>query len=94
MSIADLPLVVTATDNEGGVYEITLDDDNPIKVGVIWAKMQELINHINNLEKKLLAGEERMEAEDIKEADAALKRNKFVSIDDIERELYGDDPDQ
>ena len=94
MSIADLPTVLTAKDNKGGVYEILLDDDGPLKVGIMWAKMQELVDHINDLEKKLLAGEERMGAEDIKEADAAPKRNKFVSIDDIERELYGDDPDQ
>ncbi|KKL26560.1 hypothetical protein LCGC14_2394060 [marine sediment metagenome] len=57
MSIGDLPKVVTATDSNGRVYEITLDDD-PIKVGIIWAKVQELINCINNLEEKLLSGEE------------------------------------
>ncbi len=53
MSIADLPSVLTATDNNGGVYEVLLEDDNPVKVGIMWAKMQELIDCVNNLEEKL-----------------------------------------
>jgi hypothetical protein len=50
-------------------------------------KINELVDHINTLEEKLLSAEERMEAEDIKEANAALKRDKFVSIDEIEKNL-------
>ena len=61
MSIADLPTVLTAKDNKGGVYEILLDDDGPLKVGIMWAKMQELVDHINDLEKKLLSAEENPE---------------------------------
>ncbi len=59
MSIADLPKVLKATDNKGGVFEISLDDDDPIKVGILWVKMQELIDRINDLEEKLLSAEER-----------------------------------
>ena len=87
MSIADLPKVLQAPDNQGGVYEILLDDDGPLKIGIMWCKMQELINHVNDLEQKLLSAEERMEAEDIKEANAALKKGKFISIDKVKRDL-------
>ncbi len=51
------------------------------------SKINELVNHINDLEEKLLSAEEQMEAEDIKEADAALKKGKFTSIDDVKRDL-------
>lgn len=54
---------------------------------LMYAKILELVDHINDLEKKLLSAEERMEADDIKEADKALKRDKFVSIDEVEKNL-------
>ncbi len=84
MSIADLPSILTATDNKSGVYEFTIDGQDSVKIGIMWVKIQELVNHINDLEEKLLSAEERMEAEDIKEANKALKRDKFVSIDEID----------
>ena len=51
------------------------------------AKINELVAHINDLEEKFAAAEEQMEVEDIKEADAALKRDKFISIDEVEKKL-------
>lgn len=78
--IADLISIFMATDKSGRVYEYFVEDYSPIKVRVMWIKMQELINHVNNLEEKLLSAEERMEAEDIKKADEALKRNNFVDL--------------
>ena len=51
------------------------------------SKINELVNHINDLEEKLLSAEEQMETEDIKEADAALKKGKFISIDKVKRDL-------
>lgn len=89
MSIADLPNVVIATDNNGGTYGFVIDEYSPIKVGVMWVKMQELINHINDLEQKLLSAEELLEAEDIKKADEALKRDKFVDIADLQEKING-----
>ena len=53
MSIADLPNILTATDNKGGVFEFVVDEHDSAKIGIMWVKMQELINHINDLEEKL-----------------------------------------
>lgn len=47
--------------------------------GVI-AKINELVDHINDLENKLLSAEERL---DIKEANEALKRGKFSNFADL-----------
>ena len=80
MSIANLPTVLTATDNKGGVVEFVIAGTDDAKIGIMWIKMQELIYHINDLEEKLLSAEERMEAEDLKEANAALKRDKFIEF--------------
>ncbi len=71
MSIANLPRVALPASRER----------------LMWAKIMELVDHVNDLEAKLLSAEEQMEAEDIKEADAALKRDKFVSIDEVEKNL-------
>ena len=54
------------------------------------AKINELIMHLNTVERLLLSEGEREaleETEDIKEADAALKRGKFISIDKVKRDL-------
>ncbi len=84
MSIADLPNILTATDNEGGVFEFVVDEYDSVKIRVMWVKMQELVNHINDLEEKLLSAEERIETEDIEEANKALKRGKFGIFDEVE----------
>ena len=55
---------------------------------LMWTKINEIVQHINDLEEKLLSAEERMEAEDIKEANKALKRGKFVNFADL-RETFG-----
>ena len=47
---------------------------------VVMAKINELVDHVNDLEEKLLSAEERMEAEDIKKANKALKRGKFINL--------------
>jgi len=70
MGIADLPKILRATDNKGGNFEFAIDDYSKIKTGTMWVKMQELINHINILEEKLLNVEER---EGIKAANEAKK---------------------
>ena len=54
------------------------------------AKINELIMHLNTVERLLLSEGEREaleETEDIRLADAALKRGKFTSIDDVKRDL-------
>ncbi len=56
-----------------------LDEDMSILAPVV-RKVCELVDHINALEEKLLSAEERMEAEDIKEANKVLKRDKFVDL--------------
>ncbi len=51
------------------------------------AKINELVAHINILEQKLLSAEEREEAEDIRLAVEAIKRNKFIDFKEVEEEL-------
>lgn len=54
------------------------------------AKINELIMHLNTVERLLLSEGEREaleETEDIRLADAALKKRKFTSIDDVKRDL-------
>ena len=46
-------------------------------------KINEILQHINDLEQKLLSAEELLEAEDIKATDEALKKGKFVNFKDL-----------
>ncbi len=52
MSVADLPNIFTAKDNLGQEYESVIEGNQAVKTGIMWVKMQELINHINDLENK------------------------------------------
>lgn len=61
-------------------------------LGLVVCKLNEVIQHINDLEEKLLSAEERMEADDIKEANKALKRDEFVSIADLQKEINSRGP--
>ena len=91
MKLEEIPQILMVQVPAGNYSVIEMPATTEQTIELLKSKLNEAICHINDLEQKLLSAEERMEAEDIKEADAALKRNKFVSMEDLEDKLLTDE---